>query len=457
MGSYKELIACFFQMESAERLFEIKDERGIYVWDLVRYYVFSTLLFPDEITVSYNSHRLTLRSIISKILSFFQNVWIILFVRKKYFFFLNSRNRFPGSGLFFDQNAYDTLCLLPVRECLLNEVYPTQRKDVYGATTLFFTSGILYRLLAKNVPSYDYSAIKAVIDKHFPNNRISIDRLASEYINYYREKRLYKVIFKRTSTKLLFVTQAGIRKGIYSAAKELSIPTIEFNHGIVHDGHMAYSYPQLNDIHNYNADYIFALSDFWFRDMFLPHTEVIPVGNNYFRPQCAHPCTPESDNRILVISSSEVVSDLKEFLIKTFKQCPDTLKYEFIFKLHPNQFEQKADCERFFSDYPIITVITNEKNVPQCMQDCSTMLVIESTAAFEALQMGRKVAILKRRSFESLQILFSHPNVHLVEAPEDLILAMNAPVQISETEYFSAFDADKARNAIDKILGNGRP
>lgn len=441
-------------MESDERLFEVKDERGIYVWDLVRYYVFTTLLWIDD-TVASDSPKLTVWTISSKILSFFRNVWIILFVRKKYFFFLNSRNRFKESGLFFDQNAYDTLCLLPAGDCLINEAYPTRRKDVYKSTTVFFTSGILCRLIANNVPSYNFASVKAIIDKHFNGNEISLDRLAAEYANYYREKSLYKLIFKKTSPKLLFVTQAGMRKGMYSAAKELLIPIIEFNHGIVYDGHMAYSYPQIDGIHNYNADYIFALSDFWYSDMFLPHTEIISVGNNYFRPPSAPPCTPESDSKVLVISSNEMGLDLKEFLLRTLKQCSEALQYEFLFKLHPNQFEQKEDYERFFLEYPNVTVITNEKSVPQCMQDCSTIFLIQSTAAFEALQMGRKVAVLKQSSYETMQVIFNEPNVHLVWTPEVFIKALKTPVQKNKTEYFAAFDADRARSAIEKILRNG--
>lgn len=448
---YSELLHSFYKMEVEERLFEVKDKNGVCVWDIVRYYAFTSLLWPNY-TEKNISSTTTLLSFGSKIYKLFLNLWIVLFVRRKYFFFLNSRNKQPNTGLFFDQNAYDTLKLLPTNECLINEIYPTGGADAYNSITTFCSSGILYTLLKYNLSKYDFSRIKSIIDKHFNSNTISVNRLNDEYKSYQIERRFYKIILRMTSAKLLFVTQGGIRKGLFAAAKELKIPSIEFNHGIVYDGHMAYSYPRIKNINNICPDYIFALSSFWFRDMYLPNTKVLPVGNNYFYPIWEPRTSPEVDKSILVISANVFGFTLKNFLIDLFESYPCFLEYEFIFKLHPNEFNQIDEYRDYFKQYANVSVITNEKSVPQCLQDCATMFTIQSTATFEALQMKRKVVLLKKLSYETMQVLFNNKNLHLVETPEDFLTVIQAPIADNMDEYFSKFDSNKAKQFINNIM-----
>lgn len=453
--SYPELLKRFYRMETEAGLFGIRDGKGVYVWDLLRFYVFTALLWTDEVAKK-DAPNITPRELLSMIPSLVRNLWIILTVRKKYFFFLNSRNRLPESGLYFDQSAFDTLSLLPPEDCLIDELYPTGGRDDYGKIVTFSSSELLLRLMTPGVPDYDFTQIKSVIDRYFEDNRVSLRRLRSEYRKYYRGKRFYGLIFRTTSPRLLFVTQAGMQKGMFAAARELSIPIVEFNHGIVYDGHMAYSYPRTEGIHNYNADCIFSLSDFWFRDMYLPHTALITVGNSFFPPKDVAERSPETDRRVLVVSSNEMGMALKDFLLEMFGRRPESLGYSYWFKLHPNQLGQEDEYRKFFADYPNVRVITDGKSVQGCMQECSTMLAIQSTAVFEALQMGRKVLILKKSSYEVMQVVFGERNVSLIDTPDDFIEAMRTPFQNCGTEYFAPFDPVRAKEAIEKILENGR-
>lgn len=448
---YSELLHNFYKMEVEERLFEVKDKNGVCVWDIVRYYVFTSLLWPND-TKNNIPSTTSLLSFSSKIYKLFRNLWIVIFIRRKYFLFLHSRNKQPNTGLFFDQNAYDTLKLLPAKDCLINEMYPTGGVDAYDSITTFSSSGILYTLLKYNLSKYDFSRIKSIIDKYFNSNTISVNRLNDEYKLYQIERRFYKIILRMTSAKILFVTQAGIRKGLFAAAKELKIPSIEFNHGIVYDGHMAYSYPRIKNISNICPDYIFALSSFWFRDMYLPNSKVIPVGNSYFYPIWEPHNSPEVDKTILVISANVFGFTLKNFLIDLFESYPCSSEYKFIFKLHPNQFNQLDEYRDYFKEYPNVSVITNEKSVSQCMQDCATLFSIQSTAAFEALQMKRKVILLKKLSYETMQVLFYNKNVHLVDTPKEFLTVIQAPITDTVDEYFSKFDSNKAKQFIDNIM-----
>ena len=438
-------------MEINEGLFEIKDKDGVCVWDLVRYYVFVTLMWTEDQAPSTET-KWSIKRVIAVLSSFVLNLWIVLFVRRKYFFFLHSRNRHPKNGLFFDQNAFNTINLFNPKECLINECYNVEGRDIYDSIIRFKQSGLLYRLFVRNTPEYDYNEIKNCIDKYFTNNNVSLERLNSEYKSFYAEKRFYKMVFRKTSTKLLFVTQAGIRKGVFAAAEELAIPSIEFNHGIVYNGHMAYSYPKIDNIVNYNADYIFSLSDFWFQDMFLPNTKVLSVGNDYFVPKCIPNSSPEADKTILVVSSDVMGLALKDFMIDMFENNPESLRYKYIFKLHPNQFEQREAYEDYFRNYSNVVIITNEKSVPECLLNCATMLVIQSTAAFEALQMKRKVVVYKRLSFDVMPILFDNSNVYLVDNAIEFLHVLSLPIKDDHSDFFVAYDSNKAIKYIDFIL-----
>lgn len=102
----------------------------------------------------------------------------------------------------------------------------------------------------------------------------------------------------------------------------------------------------------------------------------------------------------------------------------------------------------FFRDYSNILISTNEKNISQWMSECETMLTIYSTAAFEALQCGRKVVILKELSYEQMNLIKDCKNVFFVKTPVEFENVLQTPHEKDKVEFFSSLRSEAVYRCI---------
>lgn len=421
----------FLAFESENRLFDLKDSKGNFVWDMVRFDIYINLLW------SYSSNKKK-----TDILSAFYRLWTfskVLFLKKKYFFYITSRNQY--NGCLIDQNAYSAIKSFPAQDVVLLESFADLRTsklgyggiDMFGGLPLFIFSKLGY------FPQYDFETIIKCVNKEFPQNRVTSSDLSNLYKIFYIHKCVYKFLFRKLGIKKVFLTQNGIQKGLISACRDLSISIVEFQHGIVDRGHIAYSYPIMEELENkvYLPDKIMALSDFWFNDCFLPRVQISAVGNDFFAEKRV--LVSGKSKTVLIISADVFGETLSDFLLR-YLSDPFLMGYSFYFKLHPNQFDDyEIYCDRFAS-YKNVIVIKNEMSVPQLIEKTSVLFTIQSTAVYEALQLGGKVILLKESSYRRQEHIFTFPNVYLVGDRDELVQALKSEKINSHPLFFKEFD-----------------
>ena len=219
----------------------------------------------------------------------------------------------------------------------------------------------------------------------------------------------------------------------------MNIPTYEFQHGIVDHGHLVYNYPDIEFQKRqvYLPKVIFSLSEYWFSNLHIPFTKIYPLGNDFFSKKVSK--LRESCTAITVISANVFGIELQKFLLENI-HLPVLKETKIFFKLHPNQFHDKGYYETAFKLYPNIEVVAGEYSVLQLLEKSRTLLTIQSTAVYEALQSGRKVILLKKSTYQRHQDLFDNPNVHLVDDSDDLVKAMDASIDVNSVQFFTRFN-----------------
>ena len=285
---------------------------------------------------------------------------------------------------------------------------------------------------------YNFTPILTLVKKNFPDSHISENDLVAIYQMFYIQRYIYRFLLNRWKIKKVFLTQNGIQKALICACSELNIPIIEFQHGIVDRGHLAYSYPRKNIENIYVPNKIMSLSDFWFRDCILPKTEIVPIGNDYFNIN--ENVSAGKTGKILVISADVFGEELASFI----QQCMDEpffKSYIFYFKLHPNQFNEYDYYKSLFEQYENVIVMRNEKDVPTLLNETEVLFTIQSTAVYEGLQRGVKICILKRSSYMRHEHIFMLPNVFLADATVDLKYCISKEnLSVSAPVFFQPFD-----------------
>ena len=432
----------FLNFELQNNLFQYRDSQGLCIWDIFRYYIYEKIIFSDSFLTG--SKKRDKKITTYKLYCLCK--WLrSLFVRGKYLFFIASRNR-NADGYLFDKNAHDVMSALSLKGSIIIESYTYINDPFYSKydSRLLLPISIfpfLSRLLFK-CPAYDFSHLCSIINAEYPDVHITNAELYGLYRNFYHEKKAYSFMLKRWKVEKVFFTQNGIQKGLIAACKSLHIPVYEFQHGIVNCGHMAYSYP--DGIHSANVflpDVIFSLSDFWFKDVFMPDVSIVPIGNDLFSISKTDLKDKKCSKKVLVVSSNVHGKLLASFI----QDClSDNFfgDYEFYFKLHPNQYAELDYYANLFAQNKNVYVLTDKFDIPSLLKMVDTVLLITSTSTYEGLQAGDKVCIMKRMNYYEQEHVFSNPNVYSIDTIENFKDALLMPSLPQTDIFFSPFNKE---------------
>lgn len=356
-------------------------------------------------------------------------------------FLLFSHRRFMGQdGTPVDFSTADTENFLRSKGSVTQVESKLIRDQVLNFTSLFSIASRFNRL-----SPYERKQLEAFASRienaqliYFGTYDPAIRHLLfSEYQEFKIESNLWYAILKRIRPRQVFMVQNGIQKGLLHAARSLAIPVVECQHGVINLMHPAYSYPKQLRIgdHLLLPDAILLFSKYWEQQCCLPGTEKIVVGNSHF-----HYAGPPSsrEGSAIFIDADPFHGYLGPLARDVASALPER---KFVLKIHPAQFPYQAEIAADFADLANIEVLGPEKNMAELLSTASDVILIQSTASYEALDRIVPVHIFARYGYRSHKDLFANPNVHIFESSKELQSSLFKPLQSMETDekFFQDF------------------
>ncbi|MBN1898908.1 MAG: class I SAM-dependent methyltransferase, partial [Spirochaetes bacterium] len=263
-------------------------------------------------------------------------------------------------------------------------------------------------------------------------------------ISYYKSDYLYyRKLFWKIRPKAIFLLQNGVQRALIKAAHDLAIPVLEIQHGRVGFVHPVYSYnPKISYDHlTYFPDYFLSFSDYWNKNYFFPVENRRTIGNNHYY---IHPAG--NDRRTFTVV---FINGLEKITRDLAGKCPDMTIYV---KLRHSDEPMRHHYNRMFAGHPNIKVIFDEKNILDLYRISHSILAVESTAVYEALQSQTKVFIAMIRNYHTHEDVFSHKNVYLVKNATDIVKHINKPVKKDpDNIYFESFKTEKFQAVLKEI------
>lgn len=448
--------AVFFKMEEEEDLFSRRMSDGTYYWDIVRCQVYLYLHSlhggpfeqpesPSDQTLS-NKLRNIVKWAINKI-----TLNYLIKCRPKYIFVTGQRIKIGASLI---DNISDHLFELMKDEASAIELM--NRKSISYWALIF---GIKTRVppvavLTKNIKSEIQDVlnyIENLIKKYF---FISVDayKIIYEPIICFRvNKAYYAKLLSKHNPNVIICINNGTLNGMFSAAKESKIPTIELQHGASNSNTIFWSYPSsVSSSHpglSLPTAYL-TFSNFWNTNINYPVKFLDYIGNNYFYQRKII----GSNDGVLIISAYMYREELLQLVLELATSEKNKTIY---YKLHPHEFSERDNVIFKFSRYENIYVICDEMDFPSLYKKCNYVIGIHSTTLYMALQAGKKVCIYKRSNYFWHIDIFNY--VELFDSATELRDVMcdskgkyfknfsRVPV------FFRPFDADRFMNALSVV------
>ena len=459
----------FLKFEKDNNLFDY-NYKGVYFWALIRFNV-----YHDYYLKTKNAHpNLFERKKFKNRFKFFKFIpkQIInkLLMKKKDLFISNDNiykiideKRIDPFTDFFQRSDFTTHNHTVFSPILSNDIIYLGTNDAcitfkqYGY--LFFYA-MLKKIKLIKIPKEIIKLLNVL--KH-ENINISLDYgyfILKTICNFNLRKKFHKKLIQDRFKCIVLVDHYNTNHmSLCSAAQELNIPSIELQHGIIGNQHIAYNFFDMSANNKYLPKYIFTFGNYFNDSMRLPN-ETTSVSVGY--PQMdfsknKYKNIIKNKKQIIFYSQGAIGDKLSKLAVNIAKLTSNN-GYLIKYKLHP------SECETWKKDYPHlvyeknIELLDQTMNVHELLSSAEFHVGVYSTVLIEALAFNGTVFVYNTSDddIEYMKDFIKIGCMHLFNNENELLNLLEHGIEKSDvniSEYLFKSNAIKnIENEVKKII-----
>lgn len=469
--TFRSITEAFLRMEDELDLFDQQID-GVYFWERIRFSLFEKIL--EKTGISGQAHM--------KLEPTFLNRATTVLLAARNILFKNPYLSSPRDVVFVghprrklqeDGKWWDIYCDPIIEDLCLSYAY--------------FESSYLNTHLAPaktaSIRYLDLINVLAVIERRLRVTRIRLSKTEKHLLRYVREEiatrfdidvsletmvkmhlldrksklPLYKMLLRHTAPKLGIVVVSYGKETFIDACRELHIPVVELQHGVINYYHLAYSYPGSKRTKRSFPDYFFAFGDYWKDCVEFPikKERVYSVGYPYLESESRKYANIPEKDQMLFLSSGTIGKELSKLAVELNKSC--LLDLKIVYKLHPGEYQ------RWRKEYPWLVntdiKVIEDDSVPlyQLFAESKIQIGVVSTAIYEGLSFGLRTFLLNLPGVEYMEDLAKDHYVSIIRSVDELQEYLKRPgpaPQISTDKFFRSNALENIHKALREIIAS---
>lgn len=242
-------------------------------------------------------------------------------------------------------------------------------------------------------------------------------------------RRYWRWLLKRLAPRAVLVADAGDH-ALAAAAKECSVPVIEFQHGIIDLYNPAYSLSRAAASSRESlpvSDFLFLHGEYW-KEVLDHHgfwnDRVRVTGNtrvDAFRRR-REPYDPSRPFQLVFTSQGFARREAALFFQTFLQYVPKTLALKLIIKLHPVYDTDKSGYLDAISRDGRVAVLRAEEGLSifELLADSDLHLSISSATHYDALALGVSTVVVALENHEIMRPLVDAGHAGIVSSPQEL-------------------------------------
>lgn len=285
------------------------------------------------------------------------------------------------------------------------------------------------------------------------NVRIDIPSMVESRLQRRRSlKPLYRKFLNRIDPSVVVLVVHYGKETFVEVCKELGIPVVELQHGILTEHEYSYHFPGSRTKWTF-PDYFFTWGEVWNENVEFPIDDdhVIPVGHPYMDLKQSKFSDKLVKDQILFVSQPNIGHDLSRYatsLVNDFDISSDV-----IFKLHPKEYN---DWKRRYPglEQAEVTVVDNEgQSLYRLFAESHTQIGVFSTALYEGLNFDLETYIVRLPGVENVSRLYTEGPAQLVESVAELAEHINGRNNTEQdmNAYFRNDAIQNIERELDRI------
>lgn len=435
LSSFEEALKQFEYMEKELELSEWQI-KGVYVWKLLRFSIFSEYRMLHGLAEEGHPEVSRIKKKKSqRVLEFAGNFFVRnpFVARSKYtdrIVIPSSRKQLLGDELVDLVSCRAWSGDLEKRSLVLDRISILYAKTITGKSDYAVSSylgwliGKAQKIHLTDQDNVRIRAIKNYLGKNIENVRkVSLDARVVEAVRWFIGKRIvFQSLFMKTKPKAIYVVCGYGLEAPIAAAKELGIPSAEFQHGSMDRGHPGYDFVGWERV-PYYADHLLTWGESWYRDTAIPkECSIHQVGAPHIEDAIreARQSNYRQEKKLLVLSQGAYGKMLMEEVVEFAKRRDDWL---IVVRPHPGESIELLNSYILGVDSRVFSRIKLERDssLAEAAGSAEVALGVHSTALIECMLAGCKVAIMRLPNADAcFQPLVDDGNACVVKSGADL-------------------------------------
>lgn len=476
--SEEDFNSIFIEFENKNNLFNSKIS-GVHFWHLIRFSIYDKI--QSSIFSTGESHsNITNISVLKKIYYKIKQIRFMLFnnpllyFKQKDILVLNHNRRIKDddvytciytdllienlsySSVYFEE-PYLEKHFRPVKN---NNIVYTDYIDLVVAIKkrigFFFIS-----IEEKELIRYLFEKINTTFASNL-NFKMFKKFILNSILEFKFKKKYYLKFLKRVKPKIIIeVVSYGMSRYIFNyLGKELTIPTIELQHGVIGKHHIAYNFNRKAILKTF-PEYILLFGNFWKNNTGFPIDieNIIIAGWPYLEKKVNNSFKSIKNEKfsknILFISQGSIGKELSKVAVELSRSINSS--YRIIYKLHPGEYSRWRIDYPWLNNTNITVIDDNKHDIHHYFKLSSYQIGVYSTALFEGISYGLETYILKFFGYKYTEELVSNNLAILVTNSNDLKKLIESNIksnsELRDIEYlWESNSLDKMKKHIDNII-----
>jgi hypothetical protein len=278
---------------------------------------------------------------------------------------------------------------------------------------------------------------------------LKIDEIVKKIlINERYKKRIFKKFLKNVNPEIAVVVTSYANNTRIKACKELGVPVIELQHGIINKYHLSYNFPDNKKMYTF-PDYILTFGEYWCDCANYPidYDKIRPVGYPHLEQEYEKYKQYSQKNQIIFISQGNIGEEMSKYAAKL---AESTKKYKIVYKLHPGEYDSWHEKYPWLKNTKLQVVDSDDPPLYQLFAESKYQVGVSSTALYEGLNFNLETYLLDSPNKILLEDLINKGVASVVSSVDELI----KKVENSQGKNHNNFNSNYyfKSNAVENIL-----
>lgn len=433
-----EIYNKFFLIEKELNLFD-KTIDEIYFWKLVRFKVLFEIFYESKLIVSRKNPKSSNR--FKKTICVIQNaVFKSTFrehSRKDILVFENPRKIKNANNKYIDPFTYSYINKLS-KDNINYEIIDIGHKGKHYNNVDDFRKysddiyyDVFYKIINKikktKIKKEDFELILLIQNKIYDEIgvEISIIELVRKKIDEFKYQfNKFSKLFRIKKPKDIYLVCSYGKEGLIHAAHQNKINVIEFQHGVMGNYHLGYSFPDNVKV-SYFPDKIFLFGEFWKKNTKLPidQIEVDYFDFEYLTSRLNSYRSVEKHKQVLVLSQP---GNIKDLINITLRLSDKNKGFNFTFRLHP---KERKDWESNYTQLykesvnrENLEIDSGENELYEQIAKSEFVLGVNSAAVFESVMLDAKLLLVNSPGIEYMKYIIDSGYATLLDKDSEIEL-----------------------------------